>query len=96
MIPGATPEHLASQARIERRAAAILDSHAPADTDWQPGEPLYSRAQYRGYFFNFRPDNTVADVCACPDAATWPTPQARHDLGDGDELAPLTSGGSRG
>lgn len=48
--------------------------------DWQPGDPLYARSQYREHLFNFREDSDD-ERCACSDAASWPTPKAQHDLG---------------
>lgn len=52
--------------------------------DWTPGDPLYSRASYRDYLFNFRDDPDREQPG--PDAASWPEPSTRYALPADDEL----------
>jgi hypothetical protein len=59
-----------------------------AQADWQPGDPLHHRGQYRNYLFNFRED-TDSEECHCPDAATWPEPRGGSALAPGDEIGDL-------
>lgn len=57
---------------------------------WEPGVPLYSRADHPHscYLFNIRVDS-VDDECRCGDAASWPEPVSGRKLSDGDELGDL-------
>ena len=56
--------------------------------EWEPGIPLYPRAQYSQYLFNFR-DDPDTERCGCADAASWPEPAASRRIPDGDELGAL-------
>lgn len=59
------------------------------DTDWQPGDPLYSPGSYTNYLFNWRDDSDSARCAPCHDSASWPAPRAHQGLGDRDELGEL-------
>lgn len=49
-------------------------------TTWVPGDPLYNRAPYSQYIFNFRDDHEDNPEPGT-DAAHWPHPRGRT-LGD--------------
>lgn len=58
-----------------------------SSSEWEPGDPIYQRAPYRDYIFNFRDDSADDPYWENRgDAARWPTPSNTRTIAE-DPLA---------